>query len=232
VPRRFILWDIDGTLISTGRIGRLALESGAKRAGRLGVVPHVIMSGKTDPQIAREILTASGMAEADIAVVLPAALEEAERVLLAESGRMLAEGRAHPGVRELLEALAATDGVRQSLLTGNTAPNALEKVRTFGFEPYFDFKIGAYGTDHPNRDCLVPIALERARELRGADYRREEVWVIGDTARDLSCARAAGVRCLIVGTGHNGFEAVRKLEADALAVDLANTEEILRILLS
>jgi phosphoglycolate phosphatase-like HAD superfamily hydrolase len=231
VPR-FILWDVDGTLISTGGIGRLALESGAKRAGRLDAVPHVVMSGKTDPQIVREILTASGMEAADIAAVLPAALEEAERVLLAESGRMLAEGRAHRGVRELLKALAATDGVRQSLITGNTAPNALEKVRIFGFESYFDFRIGAYGTDHPDRDCLVPIALGRARELRGSDYRQDEVWVIGDTARDLSCARAAGVRCLIVGTGHNGFEAVRELEADALAMDLADTEQILRTLLS
>jgi hypothetical protein len=47
------------------------------------------------------------------------------------------------------------------------------------------------------------------------------VWVIGDTARDLSCARAAGVRCLIVGTGRDGFDAVRDLKADAV---LANRQ--------
>jgi phosphoglycolate phosphatase len=232
VPRRFILWDVDGTLLTAGPIGRLALERGTERAARLEAVPHVVMSGKTDPQIVCEILTASGMSEFDIAIVLPTALEEAERVLAAESDRMLAEGRAHPGVKELLEALAATESVRQTLLTGNIASNAIVKVRAFGFESYFDFDIGAYGTDDPERDCLVPIALGRARTIRGADYRQDEVWVIGDTARDLSCARAAGVRCLIVGTGHDGFEAVRELEADALTVDLKDTEQILRILLS
>jgi phosphoglycolate phosphatase len=230
VPRRLILWDIDGTLLTTGPVGRLALELGARRAARLQEVPQVVMSGKTDPQIVRELLTEAGLPPPEIDRVLPLALEEAERFLVAETGRIRDEGTVHPGVPELLEALSAAGGVRQSLLTGNIAANALVKVGAFGLDRHLDPEIGAYGTDHPERDGLVPIALERAKEHRGEAYLPDEVWVIGDTVRDLSCARAGGVRCLIVGTGHDGFDAVRALEADAIAENLADTDEVLKIL--
>lgn len=231
MPRRLILWDIDGTLVSTGPAGRIALEVGACRAAGLDEAPHIVMSGKTDPLIVRELLTLAGLSAHDVERALPSALLEAQRVLVAETDRMRGEGVVHPGVRELLEALSVTDAVRQSLLTGNIAPNALVKVRTFGLDHHLDPDVGAYGTDHPERDGLVPIALERARQLRGETYRPEEVWVIGDTARDLSCARAGGVRCLIVGTGHDGFDAVRGLDADAIVENLADTDLLLKILL-
>lgn len=229
--RRLILWDIDGTLLTTGPTGRIALELGARRAAGLDEVPHVVMSGKTDPGIVRELLSCAGIAPHDVDRMVPAALEEAARVLAAETERIRQEGRVHPGVRELLAAMSRVGGVRQSLLTGNIATNALVKVRTFGLDRHLDPEIGAYGTDHPERDGLVPIALERAEALRGASYRPEEVWVVGDTFRDLSCARAGGVRCLIVGTGHDGFDAVRSLEADAVLENLADTELALKILL-
>jgi phosphoglycolate phosphatase len=228
---RLVLWDIDGTLLTTGPAGRAALEEGVRRAAGLVEVPQVVMGGKTDPQILKEILAASGMDDARIERVMPDALFEVERVLAAHAGRIRSEGRVHPGVRELLAALAATPGVRQSLLTGNIAPNARVKVAAFGLGEYFDFEVGAYGTDHAARDRLVPIALARARELRGERYRRDEVWIIGDTAHDLSCARAGGVRALIVGTGHDGFDAVSALDADALVEDLSDTDAVLKVLL-
>lgn len=231
MPSRLILWDIDGTLLTTGPVGRLALELGACRAAGLDEVPQVAMGGKTDPQIMRELLTLAGLAPPDVDVLLPVALEEAERILAAESSRIREEGTVHPGVTELLEALSGIEGVRQTLLTGNIAPNALVKVGAFGLDRYLDPVVGAYGTDHPERDGLVPIALDRARERRGERYLPAEVWVIGDTVRDLQCARAGGVRCLIVGTGREGFDAVRALEADALVEDLADTDLVLKLLL-
>lgn len=232
MPRRLVLWDIDGTLLTTGPTGRLALERGAGRASGvdMATIPEVAMSGKTDPQIVAEILATCGMAEDAIQLVLPAALREAERALADDAERMASEGTVHPGVGALLDRLSATDGVRQTLLTGNIALNARVKVRTFGLERYFDFDIGAYGDDHSDRDCLVPIALERAERLRGAHYLPEEVWVVGDTAHDLRCANAGGVRCLIVGTGHAGTDAVRTLDADAVFDDLSDTDLVLKTL--
>jgi phosphoglycolate phosphatase-like HAD superfamily hydrolase len=230
MPHRLILWDIDGTLLATGRAGRVALELAACRAAGLDGVPEVVMSGKTDPLIVRELLAGAGLGPAEVERVLPRALEESHRILSAAADQVREEGAVHPGVRELLEALSGVQGVRQSLLTGNIAPNALFKVRAFGLDRHLDTEIGAYGTDHDERDGLVPIALERARARRGETYRSDEVWVIGDTARDLSCARAGGVRCLIVGTGHEGFDAVRGLGADAVVENLARTDLALEIL--
>ena len=100
--RRLVLWDIDGTLLTTGPIGRRALELGACRAAGLAEVPWVAMAGKTDPEILRELLLLAGLAPEDVRRALPRALEEAERVLAAGADRMRADGIVHPGVPELL----------------------------------------------------------------------------------------------------------------------------------
>ena len=228
---KLILWDIDGTLLHTGSPGRQALELGAARVAALPAVPGVRMSGKTDPQIVNDILVAAGLSADDTADMIPAILAEAEVLLESWSDRMAVEGGVHPGVKDLLTGLDAVAGVRQTLVTGNIYPNALCKVRAFGLDGFFDVEVGAYGTDHHERDRLVPICLDRVRERRGETYARNEVWVIGDTANDLSCARAAGVRCLLVGTGGGGFAAVEALGADAVVRDLGATAALLELLL-
>jgi phosphoglycolate phosphatase-like HAD superfamily hydrolase len=225
--RRLLLWDIDGTLIRTGHIGRRVMEEAAAQVGRLAEVPNVVMSGKTDPQILREIFTAAALADDHIDTLLPDAVAAAEAALAAAEEELRAAGRVLPGVVELLERLQATDGVRQTLLTGNLTPNAALKMAAFGLSDYFDAEVGAYGTDHADRLELVPIALERVSRFRGESYDTDEVWVIGDTHNDLACARAGGVRCLLVGTG---VAAVADLPADAVLRDLADVEEAYRIL--
>ena len=230
VARRFILWDVDGTLLTTGSAGRLALEHAAALAAGLDLatLPHVVMGGKTDPQILQEIFGAAGLSEQQIGRVMGVAVREAERYLAAQVERIQSEGRVHPGVRELLEHLSKLDGVRQSLLTGNLRPNALVKVASFGLDGYLDMEVGAYGSDHADRALLVPVALGRARELRGESYLGDEVWVIGDTRHDLACARAGGVRALLVGTGRDGVSAE---DADAFYENLADTSAVLETLL-
>ena len=188
------------------------------------------MSGKTDPQIVTEILTAAGIPKAEIAGLLPRALSEAELTLANSEETIKREGRVHLGVRELVAALAGIGAVRQTLVTGNVAANAMLKVGAFGLGDFIDFEVGAYGSDDPDRNCLVPICLERISDLRGEVYALERVWVIGDTPNDLKCAQAAGVRCLLVGTGRLGFDSVRDLGADAQVENLADTDSVLNIL--
>jgi phosphoglycolate phosphatase-like HAD superfamily hydrolase len=184
------------------------------------------MSGKTDPQILREIFTAAALANDHIDSLLPDAMSAAEAALAAAEHELRVGGHVLPGVVELLERLNETPGVRQTLLTGNLTPNAAVKVGAFGLTDYFDFEIGAYGTDHANRLELVPIALERAARLRGLSYEGREVWVIGDTDNDLACARAGGVRCLIVGESFP--EAAG--EADAALSDFGDVDRAYAIL--
>ncbi len=230
--RRLILWDIDGTLVHTGGVGARAIEAGATAAAALLEAPVVPMSGKTDPQILREIFVAAEMTEDRVTEVLPRALAEVERALAAAEADLRDDGRVLPGVLDALAALRDLGGVRQSVVTGNLVANAALKLAAFDLTAFLDLEVGAYGSDHADRKHLVPVALERSSRLRGEHYRSSEVWVIGDTANDLACARAAGVRCLLVGTGSSGPDAVRRLDADAILPDLSDTEEVLRILTS
>jgi phosphoglycolate phosphatase len=229
--RRFVLWDIDGTLISTGASGRRALECGAADAAGLDAVPEISMGGKTDPQIIAEILTASGLSERRIADLIPNALMLAESFLAESRKQMRSEGRVHPGVREVLTQLDALEGIHQSLLTGNVKANAFVKLDTFDLTGFFDLEVGAYGSDHANRDELVPIALDRVDRLRGERYSPSEVWIVGDTANDLRCANAGGVRCLLVATGKEGMSPLVDLGPDFLFQDLSDTEAVLAALL-
>jgi phosphoglycolate phosphatase-like HAD superfamily hydrolase len=225
---RLILWDIDGTLIRSGGVGRRVVEEAAALVGSLAEVPRIVMSGKTDPQILREIFQAAALADEHIDTLLPDAMAAAERALVAAEHELRENGSVLPGVAELLERLHGADGVRQTLLTGNLTANAAVKVAAFGLTELFDAEVGAYGTDHADRLELVPIALERVARFRGEHYDPDEVWVVGDTSNDLACARAGGVRCLLVGDVDGDEEA--RLAADAALPDLADVDEAFRIL--
>lgn len=230
---RLLLWDIDGTLIRAGAIARLAFDRAVARVLGRPVVDHgIAMSGKTDPQIAREILAACGVDGAEAEAHLPAVIAHLEAELGGAEAALRDGGRVLPGVPELLGRLAREPGVIQSLLTGNTAANAAVKLAAFGLDHHFDFGVAAFGSDHAERTRLVPVALERARARRGFDPARGVVWVIGDTPHDLACARAGGARCLLVATGRTPRSALDGIGADAVVDDLADVDTIAALLLA
>ncbi len=227
---RLLLWDVDGTLLSSGPAGREAIMRAV--AAVLGAEPPigVDMGGKTDPQIASELLRSGGMEDDEIAAVLGDVLDEIEQNLRGAETDIARRGHLKPGVAALLPVLAERGDVLQSVLTGNLAGNAAVKLGAFGLDRWLDLEIGAYGSDRADRTELVPVALERAARLRRRRFAPRDVWVIGDTANDLACARAAGVRCLIAGTGVHGHGAVADLAADAVLEDLSDTAQVLAIL--
>lgn len=222
-----ILWDIDGTLLASGQAGRFAFSDAITAV--LGVdVPNEQlprMAGKTDREIALGILRDLGVAAPD--AQLPAIEAALEVALTKRIDQLRAEGSVHPGVREAIDALDHAGAV-QTLLTGNLAPNARTKLVALGLDRTpIDFDLGAYGSDHHDRDELVPVALGRCREA-GVDF--DAVWVIGDTPRDLACARAGGARCLLVGTGGYRVEELEGLGADAVLSDLSDTARVVSVL--
>jgi phosphoglycolate phosphatase len=228
---RLLLWDIDGTLIRGGGVGSDAIRrAAAVVVGKETIDQTVVMHGKTDQQILTELLVAAEIAEHAVPELLPAAIAETERLLALAEADLRRRGELIPGVVEVLERMVPLRGVRQTVVTGNLAANAAVKLAAFDLVAYFDMEAGAYGTDHLDRSRLVPIALQRVEQLRGERYLPEEVWVIGDTPGDLACARAAGVRCLLVATGWIPMSELRSLEADAVLADLTNTREVVQIL--
>lgn len=227
---RLILWDIDGTLVSVGDIGAEVFDRALERA--LGRRPpgRVRMSGKTDPQIVGEYLAMLGIAdpEAQLACVL----EQLEKQLAAAEDEIRSGGRVLPGVVEVIDRLAAHPGVAQTVLTGNIAPNALLKLAAFGLDSRVDLEVGAFGSDHADRTKLVPIARSRVATMRGRDFQPEQIWVVGDSANDLACARAGGVRCMLVATGRFALDELAPLDADVTLGDLTDTDRVMEILLS
>ena len=118
-----------------------------------------------------------------------------------------------------------------TLLTGNIYPNAAAKVGAFGLDRWLDLDVGAYGSDHHDRDELVSVSIGRVEAEHGVRVDPDDVWVIGDTPRDLGCARAAGSRCLLVATGRYGSDELAALGPEAVLDDLSDTTGVLKLLL-
>jgi phosphoglycolate phosphatase len=227
---RLVLWDVDGTLIRAGAVGAQVFDRALARS--VGPVPsaRVSMGGKTDPQIVREYLEL--MELDDIDGRLPVILGHLEQELAGAVAALAADGFALPGVAELLARLARTPGLHQSVLTGNIAPNAIVKLSTFGLAQWLDLDVGAYGSDNADRTQLVPVALERLRRLRGVVVEPDEVWVVGDTANDLACARAGGARCLLVATGRVSLDDLVGCGPDGVMADLSDVDAVAALLCS
>jgi phosphoglycolate phosphatase len=213
-------------------VGGLLLVFDLAIERRLGRPPasRIQMSGKTDPQIVLEYLAAFDLPDAH--AHLPAILEDIEIELAARAHLIRDHGTVLPGVPELLARLAADDDVDQTVLTGNIAANARVKVAAFGLDRWLNLEMGAYGSDDADRTELVPVALRKVEAARHRIFKPDEVWVVGDTPNDLACARAAGVRCLLVATGRPTFAELEALRPDALRHDLSDVDDIARLLCS
>lgn len=150
--------------------------------------------------------------------------------LLAEEVKKPGDGKKAvlPGVKPLLEALSRDTTVALGLLTGNYAHSAWVKLAEFGIDGYFAF--GAYGDDHEDRNQLLPFALDRYREIHRGNGAIDTVWVIGDTPKDVACARPYGAKSLAVATGEYTLAELAQSKPDALVPDLRNVQRVMKIL--
>jgi phosphoglycolate phosphatase len=216
------LFDIDGTLVDTGGAGMAALRQ-ATREIFGGDGPPLDLAGATDLAIVASIHAHFGVdASRDR---FDAYFATYQKHLDHNLAAGTYPGRAIEGAAVLLEHLAKRDGATLGLLTGNTAAGAASKVRHFGFARHFAF--GAFGCDHADRNRLGPIALERAAAHAGRSFSPGETWIIGDTPKDIACARAIGAKCLAVATG--GFT-TSQLSAHGADLVVVSLEEAIRLI--
>jgi phosphoglycolate phosphatase-like HAD superfamily hydrolase len=224
--RRLILFDIDGTLVRGGPAKSAFLGAMAETYGTIGDPERVSFGGKTDPQIAREILTEAGLARAAIDEGLSKLWERylarLEPALETHPVTVL------PGVRELLDGLATLDHVALGLVTGNIAGGA--KLKLGSADLWDHFQVGSYGSDHEERDELPNIALGRAQERWGRAIDPRHALIVGDTPRDIACGRACAIRTVAVATGTYAAEALVAAGADHVLEDLSVTESVMALL--
>ena len=234
--RRLVLWDIDGTLVQAGDVGRdiftVAFQAVLGRAPDQVAARMLAMAGRTDPEIALEFLAAHEIAEAEGERHLPAFSEALATALAARAALIRERGRALPGARETLAALGRSDGVVQSLLTGNVQPNALLKLASFELDGYLDLDVGGFGSDNRHRPSLVEVARAKAEGKYGTAFAGPATVLVGDTPLDVDAGRAAGARVVAVATGPYGVAELEATGADAVLADLRDTEAALAAILA
>lgn len=220
---RFILFDIDGTLIDSGGAGSKSLDLAFKEHfGIDKAFSGISMAGKTDLQILREALRAHYIPDTD--GTLPKLMDLYVNHLSSEITSARSR-HVKPGISALLEALSRKPGYYLGLLTGNLEAGARIKLEAFGMNSYFP--IGAFGSDSEDRNKLLPVALERFKARYGmpADYK--DCVVIGDTPRDVLCAKPYGAKCIAVATGPYTLDALLATEADLVLPDASDLEEVM-----
>jgi phosphoglycolate phosphatase-like HAD superfamily hydrolase len=223
---KVLLFDIDATLLLSGHAGTRAVNRAFERIyGLGGAMDGIRADGKTDPLIFREIFEERLRhlaPEKEIPRVAEVYLE-----VLKEEVEHAAGFRLMQGVRELLEALARTEGFLLGLATGNFEQAAWIKLRRGNLDHCFCF--GGFGSDSENRTEVVRTAIRRAEQILGHPVRPDLVYVIGDTPRDILHAREAGVRTVAVATGRSSLAELAQHGPDHLFADLSDTERLLRI---
>jgi len=224
-----ILFDIDGTLLLSGRAGLRAMTRAFDAAFRItDAFAGEHFGGRTDSYLVSKALQNAGLPDTPEAhhrfreIYIPLLAEEIQHPGTGHKGLM-------PGARELLEALHDHDDVHLALLTGNYREAAEIKLQHFELWDFFEW--GAFSDDHADRNELVPIAKRRAETYDIPPEAIDRIIVIGDTPHDIECARVAGARSIAVATGGFTLDQLRAAGADDVLQDLSDTEAVLAMLI-
>lgn len=225
---KLLLFDIDGTLILTGRAGlRAMIRTFRELFGHDEPFRDITMSGRTDTFLLSYALTCAGLSDDEAtharfrAAYLGMLAEEIEKPGTGHKGVM-------PGVGPLLDALHAHNAPHLALLTGNYRDAARIKLSHFGLWDFFPW--GVFGDESADRNMLARLARDRAARYVPAAAAGDVV-VVGDTPHDIECAHAIGAQAIGVATGGHSTSELRRVGADIVFEDLSNTQAVLDALL-
>ncbi|MEM8530039.1 MAG: HAD family hydrolase [Chloroflexota bacterium] len=226
---KLILWDIDGTLLYGGGIAGEIMRSAMEQIyGAPFDQERISYAGKTDQQIILE--TFPHQSE----TALLGQLEQFTTAYVQEFHQrtpdFLSRGKVLEGVLAALEQLS-TQPVIQSVLTGNIQEIAHLKLELMDLKKYLDLRVGAFGSDHPQRAQLVPMALARAEQHYGRQFAQQNAVVVGDTPNDIACGKASGVRTVAVASGPFSVEQLQSHNPDAVLPNLTDTDAVLKAIL-
>ena len=228
--RTLVLWDIDGTLVDSAKLGRDAFLIAFERITGAPPAQLVPFAGRTDLEIAADLLEQSGHPSDD--GMVEAFEDELAAAMAGLEEEVRRRGRAYPGAPEALARLGREPGIVQGLLTGNIPANARVKLGAVGLDGLVDFDIGGYGSDHRVRSELVAIACERAERKLGVPVPPARAVLIGDTPLDIAAAHAGGAHAIGVATGPFSEQELHDAGAEAVLPDLRDAERVMAAVLA
>ena len=213
---RILLFDIDGTLVSTGGAGAVAWRRAFEELhGIPADIGQYTDAGMTDPDVGAktfEAVLGRKPTPLELAQVVQRRLEHLpEAVAESEKYRVL------PGVPERLQQLSRA-GHLLGLITGNGDGAAFIKLSRGDLMRWFSF--GAYASAGVDRAGIVRQAVARGEAMFGEDLPNTEIFVIGDTPLDIQAAHAVGCTAIGVATGHYDADALREAGADHVVATL------------
>ena len=231
---RLVLWNIDLTLLDVVKVARAAyVEAFAKVTGRpLVQLPQ--LAGRTEPEIFFDALGRNGVslrADGESEQLLaPFGAEFATR-LAARRDLLTTEGTLMPGAAEALRAVAALDGVVQSVLTGSSRPNAALKLRAFGLDRYLDLAVAGFAGSEPYpKGALLRATRLRAAEKYQASFAEKATIYIADSPRDIEAAKIGGATSVAVASGRASTVELREAGADLVLSDLTSPAPLLDLI--
>jgi phosphoglycolate phosphatase len=206
-----VLFDVDGTLISTGGAGARSWRHAFDTLyGIPADIGQFTDAGMTDPTVARLTFSSAVGHEPsprELATVMAAYLDRLPyEVEHSEKYRVL------DGAEELLKRLGRDEGVLLGITSGAVEAAAHIKLARAGFNRYFPF--GGYGSDSADRIELTQRAIERGGRLIGVELDPADVYVVGDTPKDVEAAHGAGCIAVATATGHYSREELRATGAE------------------
>ena len=218
---KICLFDIDGTLLSSGGAGKAALESAFTEDFGVALQHHIPYSGRTDRAIMRDLFQLHDLEDT------PARVEKLLAGYLARLPDSLnvRDGRVLPGILGLLDWLRNAGAYSIGLLTGNVRAGAKVKLGHYGLYQHFAF--GGFGDHHYDRDDVAREALAVIRQEIDNVVPADQVWVIGDTPLDVQCARAIGARVAAVATGAHSVEQLAASKPDLVLADLSDPSRLI-----
>ena len=228
---RLVLWNIDLTLLDVARPTRAAYADAFREVTGRPLVRLPQMAGRTESEIFFEALAlnAAGPAPGPAAddELLGRFNQQLATAFGARRGTLTKQGRLMPGARDAVAQVGRLPGVVQTVLTGAIRPNAIEKLRAFGLERFFDAEIGGYGSEVYPKGAMLLNARSRAGQKYGADFSERSTLYVGDSSRDMEAARIGGSRSLGVASGRSSAGELRDAGADAVLDDLADTAAVI-----
>ena len=223
---RVVLFDIDGTILRSGGVGRIAMEAALTNVFGSPGSREYHYDGKTDKQIVRETMRLEGLTDEEIDARMPELLDRYLDGLHSELASGERQVHVFPGVREILDELEQQESVVLGLLTGNIEPGARAKLGAAGID-IKRFRVNAFGSDHEHRPELPGVAQRRANDLLGREIQGDRLIVIGDTPADIRCGESIGARAIGVATGRYTVDELASHGAYAVFETLADTPAVL-----